>query len=62
MKKENAPVRIFLAALVSVLLALVFSIASDYAATAELGRLFRHLSVISIVLGAGLMIVNWARQ
>ena len=62
MKKENQPVYIFIVAIISVIGALVFNLLSDYAATAEFGRLFRHLSTIAIVFGAGLLLVNWARQ
>lgn len=61
MEKKNTPVYVFLAAIIAMVAALTFSILSDYAATAEMGRLFRHLSIASIVTSAGLLIVNYAR-
>jgi hypothetical protein len=61
MEKKNGPVYIFFAALLIILGALVFSILSDYAATAETGRLFRHLATACIVTGAGLLVINYAR-
>lgn len=62
MSDKNKPVKIFIAAMVCAIAALICNIISDYAATAEIGRLFRHLSTISIVCAVGLLIVNWADQ
>lgn len=59
---KNTPVYFFLVAFVAIIAALVFNVMADYADTAEHGRLFRHLSTISIVLGIGLLIVNKAKE
>lgn len=62
MEKKNTPVYIFFAAFAFIIAALVFSIVSDYSATAEAGRLFRHLSTASIIIGAVLLAFNYAKS
>lgn len=59
MENKNA-VYIFFAGLALIILAVVFNLISDYAATAIVGKTFRYLSTGSIIAGAGLFAYNFA--
>ena len=62
MEKKNAPVYIFVASFVLVILGTVSGIAHDYIPDYHMSVLFGRISTALIVIGAGGLVYNFAKN